>query len=59
MIRLCTEMAPGSTTAHTVSIMPRLRMIRYRGIMPPEKNMVKVIRVMMTLRPTRSLRERG
>ena len=52
-------MAPGSTSAQMVSIMPNCFTVRYRGIMPPEKNMVKVTSIVKNLRPEKVLRARG
>ena len=51
MIMLKTLMAPGSTIAHRVSIMPRSRIRMYLGMRPPSKYMVKTNTPISRLRP--------
>ena len=52
-------MAPGRIRAHMVSIMPKLRTVRYIGIMPPEKKRVTVTMAVKNFRPEKVLRASG
>ena len=56
---LDTLMAPGMMTDRGELSSPRSLMFRYLGIMPPEKNMVKVTSIVKNLRPEKVLRARG
>ena len=47
--------ALGRMTAHSVFTSPRFRQTTYRGIMPPEKNIVTENTNTMNLRPGRDL----
>jgi hypothetical protein len=59
IIVLYTLKLPGSTMAQMVSKRCNFRTCRNRGIMPPEKNIVTMRKIMKTLFPKKSLRERG
>ena len=54
-----TLIAPGSMTDRGELSRPRLRIFRYSGIMPPEKNMVKVMKKVSGSFPFRLGRESG
>ena len=51
MIRWNTAIAPGTASAHTVSMKPSPRTTRNSGMKPPEKNMVTTNSSVITRRP--------
>ena len=58
MRRLVADIAPGSTMTQNVFMMPRFLNTIYVGIMPPEKNMVNIMKNVTVVRPYISRRDR-
>ena len=59
MMKLVTLMAAGTNMTQGVSSIPKSRRFRYVGIMPPPKNMVKVIMAVRKPLPLKLGRDRG